>query len=1457
MKKVNYGVKKALAVFLTLTLILSSFAGALSVNAAAPSLRYINYYSYLPPYFDLLDTEDMKSGVMVCTSTQQWLEVDENGGSADFDFEVRYSDGTVVPIVKTKVCGVTDSAVALKLDEENIKAGEYTVKATSKKDPEQAPIELKITLYNVVFHPGDGKFASGEDTFTAVVAAGAGFSYINIPELTLDDASGREFIGWSALPGQTDYSNLLYTVPADVGDLYAVFGSKKTWRSEVQDESGVKISSVDFGNLGHGEEPVSKEIYLKNTGTEEIYDVTLRNKPNYFDVSLSLPNSNNKMQAGQKAVITITPKAGLGIGTYKETLGVGPRTGIWFIDLIVSVGQKEVTILPGTVTKTYGETLDASDFTNDNVKVLTKNGAPANVDFESLGVTLASDGFSAGAEAGEYAYTIETAGNGDYRISLNDNAGKVVVEKAVPEGTANATGLYEGDMLSDEQLSGTFANPYHPEWPVTGSLKWEKTEEVTETAKYKWVFTPDEDYSKNYTNATGEAEVIVSDRTPTKIIPVDGDSSTTTFFAEYDGNEHGLSFTTDRPSSVGGEVKVQYAPKGTENWTDVSPKKAGVYSVLATVDENGSYAEGSFDAELTIEKREIAVDYTAENKEYDGDRTANVSLTITNKANGDDVSVSALSRFEDANAANGKAVTIRLVTLSGKDADNYKLPTTVYHTTADITPKEVSIKIKDGKTVRKYYGELGVISADLFEAVGVVKGESIANLNVQFASEGTAAQTDVGEYDITADIESRNYTLKNSDAGKLIVDKATPVLREDIHVGEGYKTGRLGDVALTGEFVNPYNSSMAVKGKLEWIDPDTVLPSNANTVEAKWKFTLDPEFEKNYNEPEITNNNVTVNLTDKKVFNIKVSDVTLPYNGQGQEYNGYTIPDGFNINVVCRYQQVDSIRANGVDPNAWSAEKPVDAGIYAVEIKAAAGEYSDEYADFEMIAHMTISQAAPEIEANNTVIVREGTRVEEIPIAEGFKKPKDINGEELTGRYIWEVASSEPVTKDGSVFEYTFIPDNANYSNVQGSVTVNLAEDHRVIMATVYNLPEELGYHDYAVVNIIGSELRVGDELVFYNDKDCSNAESEPYIVSVDDMETGKVTIDLDADALEDNDLILYARVANSQKHEATKLSYKPELGITVDDSFTVEGVDKVLSGEYTDESYAELLESCSFILEGADYVQKSSENAKELSVTLKGIEKGSTILTITASFKHPDPENHDGKLIVITKLVNVTSLAHTHKGVLVKGKDAACTEDGSKDYYECKCGEWFADEACREAIADHDSIVIPAKGHTLTKTEAKAATCTEGGNIEYFVCSECSKVFKDSEAKSETALEDTVLKAKGHSLEKVEAKAATETQEGNTEYWKCSECGKLYKDAEGKTEITLADTVIPKVETVLKGDVNGDGRITLVDAKWILQHVADMREFDEKQFKAAEMNGDSKITVTDAKAVLKIIAGI
>lgn len=56
--------------------------------------------------------------------------------------------------------------------------------------------------------------------------------------------------------------------------------------------------------------------------------------------------------------------------------------------------------------------------------------------------------------------------------------------------------------------------------------------------------------------------------------------------------------------------------------------------------------------------------------------------------------------------------------------------------------------------------------------------------------------------------------------------------------------------------------------------------------------------------------------------------------------------------------------------------------------------------------------------------------------------------------------------------------------------------------------------------------------------------------------------------------------------------------------------------------------------------------------------------------------------------------------------------------------------------------------------------------------------------------------------------KDATCTEDGNAEYWTCKTCGKIFSDAAGKTEITLADTVIPVTNHNYK-----DGKCTVCGA--------------------------------------------
>ena len=121
--------------------------------------------------------------------------------------------------------------------------------------------------------------------------------------------------------------------------------------------------------------------------------------------------------------------------------------------------------------------------------------------------------------------------------------------------------------------------------------------------------------------------------------------------------------------------------------------------------------------------------------------------------------------------------------------------------------------------------------------------------------------------------------------------------------------------------------------------------------------------------------------------------------------------------------------------------------------------------------------------------------------------------------------------------------------------------------------------------------------------------------------------------------------------------------------------------------------------------------------------------------------------------------------------------------------------------LPDEDvHVQVTFAKHDLTKTDKKAATCTEDGHEEYYVCSRCHKMFSDSEGKNDISA-PVAIKKLGHDLEKVEAKDPTKTEPGNIEYYRCKRdgCNKLFKDAKATQPITLEDTVIPASGHVLE----------------------------------------------------------
>ena len=115
---------------------------------------------------------------------------------------------------------------------------------------------------------------------------------------------------------------------------------------------------------------------------------------------------------------------------------------------------------------------------------------------------------------------------------------------------------------------------------------------------------------------------------------------------------------------------------------------------------------------------------------------------------------------------------------------------------------------------------------------------------------------------------------------------------------------------------------------------------------------------------------------------------------------------------------------------------------------------------------------------------------------------------------------------------------------------------------------------------------------------------------------------------------------------------------------------------------------------------------------------------------------------------------------------------------------------------------------HTLEHVEAVPATCTEDGNIEYWYCTECKKCFTDQEAENET--DSVVIAATGHSYSEdwdsdetfhwhratcVHTEEVSDKAEHSFQNGVCEVCGYELYDAAGFAYILTEDGAAYEVD--------------------------------------------------------------
>ena len=223
----------------------------------------------------------------------------------------------------------------------------------------------------------------------------------------------------------------------------------------------------------------------------------------------------------------------------------------------------------------------------------------------------------------------------------------------------------------------------------------------------------------------------------------------------------------------------------------------------------------------------------------------------------------------------------------------------------------------------------------------------------------------------------------------------------------------------------------------------------------------------------------------------------------------------------------------------------------------------------------------------------------------------------------------------------------------------------------------------------------------------------------------------------------------------------------------------------------------CNFFWDSESEV--STQNGKVLTLSFKVSDKTTKNekLSIKLSYRYGDIYDANLDSIPVTFENGTITVINYIPGDVngdeaVNGKDITLIRRYTAGGYNVSINEEAADVNADGVINGKDVTLIrrvnaggyldsngkplslkPAKqkcNHSLEKTEAKAATCTEDGNIAYWHCTECGKYFSDADGKNEVSLEGTVIHGEHNRIVK-EAIPATSTSEGYTEGVWCDKC--------------------------------------------------------------------------------------
>ena len=195
-------------------------------------------------------------------------------------------------------------------------------------------------------------------------------------------------------------------------------------------------------------------------------------------------------------------------------------------------------------------------------------------------------------------------------------------------------------------------------------------------------------------------------------------------------------------------------------------------------------------------------------------------------------------------------------------------------------------------------------------------------------------------------------------------------------------------------------------------------------------------------------------------------------------------------------------------------------------------------------------------------------------------------------------------------------------------------------------------------------------------------------------------------------------------------------------------------------------------------YLRSDRITLDNIRPVIGGIENGKTYCeaqTVTIDEKYIETVTVNGTKVTLDENGGFTlSPADGEQKIVVTDKagntaEMTVTVNGGHTY-----GEWTSNG---DGTHSRECTVDGCKGVETMACSGGKATCTEKA-----VCEFCGKAYGKTDLNNHT------------DLKHIDAKAATKTAEGNIEYWYCGGCDKYYSDKDGINEIKKADTVTAKL---------------------------------------------------------------